>query len=218
MNPFHFRGSYLRNLPHLQPRGATLFITYRLAGSLPRSLIRQFRKERAWLLHLAETNPVHFDFVRADFERLWFAKFERVLDGGAVGPTWLRDDRVAALVAQSLRDRDGKLYRLHAFSIMPNHVHTVLTPMRLAQTKESETLEVQYHSLASIMQGLKGCAAFEANQVLSRKGEFWAHESYDHWIRDAEEWKRIVAYVLHNPVKARYVKHWQDWKWSYRRN
>ena len=49
------------------------------------------------------------------------------------------------------------------------------------------------------------------------KGEFWAHESYDHYVRDAEEWNRIIAYVLNNPVKARYVADWRDWKWNYRR-
>ena len=26
---------YRRNLPHLQPPGATLFVTFRLAGSIP---------------------------------------------------------------------------------------------------------------------------------------------------------------------------------------
>ncbi len=32
-----------------------------------------------------------------------------------------------------------------------------------------------------------------------------------------DEWHRIVAYVLNNPLKAGYVKRWQDWKWNYRR-
>ena len=81
----------------------------------------------------------------------------------------------------------------------------------------SRTENVEYHSLASIMQSLKGYTAFHANQVLGREGEFWAHESYDHWIRDSDEWQRIVAYVLNNPRKAGYVKNWQDWKWNYRR-
>ncbi len=65
------------------------------------------------------------------------------------------------------------------------------------------------------MQSLKGYTAFRANQMLGRKGEFWAHESYDHWIRNAIERQRIIAYVLNNPVKACYVDSWQDWEWTY---
>ena len=67
------------------------------------------------------------------------------------------------------------------------------------------------------MQSLKGYTAFQSNRLLERKGEFWAHESYDHYVRDAEEWNRIMGYVLNNPVKARYLADWRDWKWNYRR-
>jgi len=83
--------------------------------------------------------------------------------------------------------------------------------------RNSQADGVVYHSLAAVMQSLKGYTAHEANRLLGRNGEFWSHESYDHWIRDADEWQRIVAYVLNNPVKAGYVDRVQDWKWSYRR-
>ena len=137
-------------------------------------------------------------------------KFERILDGHAVGPTWLRDDRIAAIVNESLHYRDGKVYRLDAFSIMANHVHAVVKPLLI-----TEGGGTTYHSLSSIMQSLKGYTAFKANRILCREGEFWAHESYDHWIRDFDEWQRIVAYVLNNPLKAGYVERWQDWRWNY---
>ena len=111
---------------------------------------------------------------------------------------------------------------------MSNHVHIVIKPLSMDRAegmhsqleivrKNSQADGVEYHSLAAIMQSLKGYTAFEANQLLGREGEFWAHESYDHWIRDDDEWQRIVAYVLNNPLKAGYVRRWQDWKWNYRR-
>lgn len=211
MSHFDYQPSYRRNLPHIQPPGATLFITFRLAGSLPQNVIAQWQKERQWLLHLAKTNPSHHEKVKVDFERAWFAKFERILDDAGVGPVWLRDERVAAIVDESLHYRDGKVYRLDAFSIMANHVHAVIKPLPTVEG------EVVYHALSSIMQSLKGYTSFKCNRLLGLEGEFWAHESYDHWIRDDDEWQRIVAYVLNNPLKAGYVKHWQDWKWNYRR-
>ena len=67
------------------------------------------------------------------------------------------------------------------------------------------------------MQSLKGFTAFQCNRLLRREGEFWAHESFDHYVRDADEWHRIVAYVLNNPVKAGWVGEWREWKWNYLR-
>lgn len=209
MGQFDYRSSYRRNLPHLQPRGGTLFVTFRLAGSLPTSLIEQWREERKWLAHLERSNPSHFARIAKDFERSWFAKFEAVLDGATCGPTWLKDVRVASQVAESLQYRDGRVFRLDAFSIMPNHVHVVFKPLAAPDCDDQ--------SLAKIMQSLKGFTAHECNMLLEREGEFWAHESYDHYVRDQDEWDRIVAYVLNNPVKAGYVKDWSDWQWNYRR-
>ncbi|MFN2492548.1 MAG: transposase [Pyrinomonadaceae bacterium] len=105
---------------------------------------------------------------------------------------------------------------------MPNHVHAVIKPLIRgvpddAMLRGGSTADAGYYSLASIMQSLKGYTALKANQLLGLQGEFWEHESYDHWIRDADEWQRTVAYVLNNPLKAGYVKRWQDWKWNYRR-
>jgi putative transposase len=39
--------------------------------------------------------------------------------------------------------------------------------------------------------------------MLGRTGEpFWRRESYDHWVRNDDEWRRIAAYIENNPVKA----------------
>jgi REP element-mobilizing transposase RayT len=228
MGTLDYRSAYRRNLPHLQPPGATFFVTFRLAGSLPKDVVRQWNLEREWLAHLAERNTARFDQIKRDFDRAWFAKFESLLDGATSGPLWLNDERVAAQVVESLHYRHEKVYRLDAFTIMPNHVHVVFKPLPVDSALEASVLsagtsddlqsdDIEYHSLAAIMQSLKGYTAFQANQLLSREGEFWAHESYDHWIRANDEWQRIVAYVMNNPLKAGYVQRWHEWKWNYRR-
>jgi putative transposase len=227
MSPFNYQPAYRRNLPHIQPPGATFFVTFRLDGSLPQSVVRQWNREREWLAHLARTNAKHYDEVKSDFERAWFKKFELLLDGAEVGPVWLGDQRLASIVTESLHYRHGKVFRLDAFTIMSNHVHMVIKPLPVGQVEDihsdlevredSQAQGIEYQSLAAIMQSLKGYTAFRANQLLGREGQFWAHESYDHWIRDNDEWQRIVAYVLNNPLKAGYVKRWQDWQWNYRR-
>ena len=52
------------------------------------------------------------------------------------------------------------------------------------------------------MHSLKSYTANEANKLLRRTGQFWQHESYDHWVRDEDEMERIVAYINANAVKA----------------
>lgn len=140
--------------------------------------------------------------------RRHFAVLEKYLDNFTTGPTWLAEPSVADLVAEALHHRDGRVYRLDAFSIMPNHVHSVFTPLMRDETP---------HSLSSIMHSLKRHTAQQANQVLGRSGIFWAHESFDHYIRDGAERRRIIEYVLQNPVKAGLVECWEDWRWNYLR-
>lgn len=212
MSHFAFRESYRRNLPHVQPPGASFFVTFRLAGSLPQSLVTQWKREREWLSHLKEHNASYHELVKLNFERVWFAKFESILDSTSCGPVWLRQPTVAAIVADSIRYRDGKKFRLDAFTIMPNHVHLLIKPLQTSLD------DLDYYSLASIMQSLKGYTAYKCNHLLGRAGEFWAHESYDHYVRSEQEWWRIRHYVVKNPVKAKYVENWRDWEWNYLRS
>lgn len=46
MSQFSFKNFYRRNLPHIQPEGATLFITFRLANSLPKEVVERLRIEK----------------------------------------------------------------------------------------------------------------------------------------------------------------------------
>jgi putative transposase len=59
-----------------------------------------------------------------ELARRHFAMLESWLDKAAIGPTWLADMRIAGIVAEALHHRDGKRFRLDAYSIMPNHVHS----------------------------------------------------------------------------------------------
>jgi REP-associated tyrosine transposase len=209
-----------RNLPHFHPRGATIFVTFRLAGSIPQPVLRQWKARRLWLdeeirrisdLKLENKSPEleEQDKRLREFTRVWFSKFEYILHRAECGPVWLKDDRVARIVVEALHHRDERSYRLDAYCLMSNHVHAVFKPLLPATSMHSP--------LSSIMKTLKGYTAFQANRVLGRSGAFWERESFDHAVRNAEEFDRIVRYVLNNPVKAGLVTEWQQWKWTYRR-
>jgi hypothetical protein len=66
-----------------------------------------------------------------------------------------------------------------------------------------------------LLQSLKGATAREANRILGRTGEaFWQAESYDRWVREEREWRRIAAYIENNPVKAGLVERAEEYRWS----
>jgi REP element-mobilizing transposase RayT len=209
MNQFSFKSFYRRNLPHVQPEGATFFITSRLAGSLPADVLEKLHQEKeAMERELDKITDKKERAQKADLESLrFFGLWGDALDKFCTDVKFLADARVADLVAESLHYRDHKVYDLISYSIMPNHKHVVFTPLEESNGK--------YFSLSKIMHSLKRHTAREANLILGREGEFWQHENYDHYIRDAAELERIVKYVLYNPVKAGLVDDWRKWEWSY---
>jgi REP element-mobilizing transposase RayT len=140
-------------------------------------------------------------------QRRLFGKWDTALDTADSGPFWLGDPRIANLVAESIHYRDGRVYDLEAFCIMPNHVHLVYTPL----VKEDGV----YQAMSAIMHSLKLYTGRRANLLLKQEGDFWQHENYDHVVRDEAEWRRMIMYVVNNPVKARLVQHWQEWPWTY---
>ena len=98
-----------RNLPHWQQSGATYFVTFRLADSLP----SEVRDRLSELQRLNDTDA--------------FAWIDRYLDAGT-GSLLLAESAHASLVESALRHFDGNRYALGAFVIMPNHVHVLLQP------------------------------------------------------------------------------------------
>lgn len=227
-----YKKYYRRKLPHIHSPGATLFVTFRLAGSIPKPVIEKWKQEKRWLENENErlkklsdrkelTKTQKEDFL--NFNRRWFAKFEDVLHKEQADIVWLKDEQITGLVSDSLKYRDGTDYYLKAFCIMSNHVHVVFKPMlneqSLPEVKGSNPLKFagSAKTLGEIMQSLKGYTAHEANKILNRTGKFWEEESYDHEVRNEEELDRIVKYVLNNPVKTGLVKTWKDWKWNWLR-
>lgn len=209
LSNLEYKEQYRRHLPHFQPPGATLFITFRLADSLPveveRLLFEDLRRKEAVIGQIPDLGERshQMDLVH----RIFFGRFDFALDTSQSSPSFLREQPVAELVADSLHYRDGKVFTLDAFCIMPNHVHLVC--------KSLPKGENDYHSLSSILHSLKLYTARRANQLLGRTGQFWQHESYDHVVRDEGEWRRILLYVINNPTKASLVDCWKDWKYTY---
>jgi REP element-mobilizing transposase RayT len=177
-------GFYRRNLPHWHPEYKALFVTWRLYGSLPTEVLNVLRSKKK------ESPGKSFHFT------------DRALDTSTSGPLWLKEPQIARCVVEALQRgaEQLELFELHAFVVMANHVHVLLTPNV---------------PLARVTRGLKRLTATRANELLGKKGQrFWQDESFDHWVRDESEFYRIREYIEQNPVKAGLVSKPEDWPWS----
>jgi putative transposase len=226
MGNLNYKAFSKRRRPHIQPIGATLFVTFRLFGSIPKSIVVEYEAKNRWLenqLNRAQTSvesegaaELRNWLTRVEtFRRAWFVKFEDILHRAETGPTWLRNEMLAQKVADNLKRLDRESYRLDAYSIMSNHVHIVFKPLMPERDRQSiDDRTLHKSALARIMQSIKGRSARECNLILERSGAFWEQESFDHVIRPGK-FGKTVRYVLNNPVKAGLVLDWRQWQWNY---
>ena len=118
MNLSYRTGAYL---PHLSRDSATYAITFRLADSLPAGYTAELRRKQYRIRDKASvtTKPLQQDHTSPEIE----AK----LDEGQGRSLFLRQD-LAEVVANTLGYFNPERYWLHAWCVMPNHVHAVITP------------------------------------------------------------------------------------------
>ena len=189
-------------LPHLKQEGGAYFVTFRLAGTLPKEVLLELKHEREVIVAkaLMQKRPLTWQEQEEVF-RWYSSRVDAYLDTGH-GDCWLREPKVAALVAGALQFFHGQRYELHAWVVMPNHVHVVVWPMR-------------GHILSDVLHSWKSYTAHEVGGLLPHPVHpFWQSESYDHLIRDDEDLHRCCQYTVTNPVTARLCARPEDWPWS----
>jgi REP element-mobilizing transposase RayT len=180
---WHSRGY----LPHWEAGEVVQSITFRLADSLPAIALERLRDD---LKRVENQNHALKRRIR----------IEEALDRGQ-GHAALSNPDVGAMVENALLHFDAERYRLHAWCIMPNHVHALVMPLA-------------NWTLSSITHSWKSFTSKKANDLLGETGSFWAPEYYDRAIRDEPHYSNAVAYIAMNPVKANLCVRPQDWPFS----
>jgi putative transposase len=103
---------------------------------------------------------------------------------------FFRHERWAAFMLSTLNHYDGTGYRLHAYVVMPDHLHLLISP---------------FDTVDKAVQLIKGGFSFRARRELEWVGEIWQPGFTDHRIRDEEDWLRHVEYIRLNPIDAKLV-------------
>jgi REP element-mobilizing transposase RayT len=175
-------------LPHAEAGSVPQHIVFWLHDSLPREILERWAEE----LEQVEDGEER----RAERMR----RIEAALDAGS-GSCLLRRPEVARIVRSSLLKFDGQRYWLHAWCIMPNHVHALVTPAPAI-------------TLSALLHTWKSFSAKQANRVLGRSGAFWMQEYFDRFIRDERHFVSVVEYIHNNPVAAGLCASAADWPFS----
>jgi len=87
-----------------------------------------------------------------------FVAADRALEQNRTGPVWLKDPQIARLVVETILagEQERLFYELHAWVVMPNHVHLPIIPKV---------------AVPVITRWLKGSTARRANQLLGHTGQ-----------------------------------------------
>lgn len=100
-----------------------------------------------------------------------------------------RTDNAELMIATLFRYRDQGRFALHAFAIMPDHLHVLVTP----------AIDV---STARCVQFIKGGYSFAVRKQLA--GEVWHSGCHEHRIRDRSDFDAQKQYIANNPVRRNY--------------
>ena len=175
------------NLPHWQQGEVWVFLTWRLADSLPESVIRKIRQQREdW----EKTHPQPWDEeMMKERNRLFTMRYEDLLDD-CHGSCCLREAGVGKIVAEALLFFDGERYEMDSFVVMPNHVHALFRPLG-------------EHFLEEIAHSWKSFSAKQINKLLGGSGTLWQKENWDRLIRSQSHFDWTRRYIAKNPRKLR---------------
>lgn len=180
---WHSRGY----IPHWEAGEVAQAITFRLADSLPGIILDRLRDD---LKRMTENDQTMKRRIR----------IEEALDRGQ-GSAVLSNPDIGDIIETALLHFDAQRYRLHAWCVMPNHVHALITPLA-------------DWTLSAITHSWKSFTSKKANAQLGKQGTFWAPEYHDRAIRDDAHYMNAVGYIARNPVKANLCPKPEDWRFS----
>lgn len=175
-------------LPHWQQSSLIQFVTIRLADSMPKQKLDQWRNERdIWIRH----HPEPWDTrTEREYHQRFSNQLEEWLDAGW-GSCLLRQAPNRSHLENILVRFQGERYEHHAWVIMPNHVHLLFTP---------------YDDLSILLKAWKGTSS-----RLIGKGSIWQPNYRDTAIRNEKHFATVVRYIRKNPANL-HPDHFTLWQ------
>jgi len=191
-------------------------ITYRLLGSIPKSVVDSLKFRRDQALSVLEEDVMrlpesHREQVRHQRKFIITGEYEIALDNAlhqlsTKGPMFLSQRNIAQIIISSwlFLQEEGSIY-VYAICVMSNHVHLIVR----ASDSNNEVLP------GPLMSRHKAYTAKQIKKELQGiEGGVWELVYFDRRVRSGK-FSKVMWYVLNNPVKSGLVKNWQNWDGTY---
>lgn len=205
---------------------AAHLLTIRAADAITPERLQELRIWREEQLQLVPADPKLAGRYRIRIQQRYFAEYDRVLDDNRKDQALL-NRHLASLIRRQIYAQQA-VYRLVAYSIMPNHVHIVLQPRDATPSSprpaRGRTIGDDMHipecldeqpdirsPLIDYLRELKSATTRAAAQLPGELGLHWHDASFDYWIRSPAELSALVEYVADNPVAAGLVRSPEQW-------
>lgn len=193
--------------PHYQFSDSIVFITWRLAFTLPAHIRALFEA----LKTSANTEDQEHDLADLKYHNAYlfqlFQNYDQAL-GEYQSPGYsLNEPEIARIVTRAFHYLDGSKYELHAYCVMSNHVHLLL---RALKNEHGECFLI-----SNIVQSLKRWTANAINARMGKQGQVWDDFYFDRIIRSGQNYEHVVRYILNNSVAVGLVKEAGEWRDSF---
>lgn len=167
------------HLPHVSEYRKLYAVTFRLHDSLPQEVVKKYMQECK--MTFGEDVPS----FKTKRETMLHKKMMNLMDDG-YGECLLKDRTVRRIVEESFEYIDKNMAIVHAYVIMPNHIHAVFETL-------GET------NIQQVMHCLKSYTALRINRCQHRQGRVWQQEYYDRIIRNEAHYANAINYIRNNP-------------------
>ncbi len=207
-------------IPHFDGGTTPQHVTIHQADSLPKEAIEMIEQE----------------LKRFPKERVAVEKRKRLhewIDAG-YGSCLLRNPMCAHIVQNALLHFHEVRYKLHAWVVMPNHIHVLFSPMEGYAMQDivtswkkftgrkigdwlKENRDVDFASRDSVIKDATQESGVPGKRTPGKGipgGRLWHREYWDRYIRNEGHFLQTVEYIHCNPVKAGLVSKACLWPWS----
>ncbi len=189
---------FRRRLPHWLVAERAYFVTLRLHGTLPRHVVDELRKQREQL----SANKADDD-KRTALQEEQFRRIESILDSLKWPDEGLCRWDMGNMILTSLDWLRESGWTIYAAVLMTTHLHMLI---RSANGNSA--------NLVPDLDAFKSYTGREANRLRQQSGRFWARDNFDHWVRNPTAFEGYARYTANNPVRARLVNAWHNWRWT----
>ena len=150
---------------------------------MPQSKLREYKhlKEDWMMQHPKPWN----EQTQSEYYQTIGRFIDKWLDAGR-GSCLLKDKRARDIIEEAMMYFHGKRYRIHAYVIMPNHVHVLLSTWG-------------GYDMRLIVGSWKKYSARLINKIYNRNGILWERECFDHMVRSPEAYEAKLRYIARNP-------------------